>query len=93
MKGVSAFLIWYRFGDVDVYCPWDVVSYVNKLRVKRTLPPKDYWSNTSSNDVVRHFLEMAKPDTRDEIERLIAGESVAKVINDEPGADGASWSG
>lgn len=66
----------YRFGDAEVYCPWDVVSYVNKLRVKRTLPPKDYWSNTSSNDIVRTLLEDALPDTRDEIERLIAGESI-----------------
>lgn len=73
----------YRFGDTDVYCPWDVISYINKLLVKRTLPPKDYWSNTSSNDVVRHFLEMAKADTRDEIERLIAGDSVLKKVNEE----------
>ena len=73
----------YRFGDTDVYCPWDVISYVNKLRVKPTLPPKDFWSNTSSNDVVRHLLEMAKPDTRDEIERLISGESIYKRINEE----------
>lgn len=73
----------YRFGDTDVYCPWDVVSYINKLRVKRTLPPRDYWSNTSSNDVIRHFLEMASSETRDEIERLIAGESVSKFVSDE----------
>jgi len=73
----------YYFGDAKVYCPWDVVSYINKLRVKETLPPKDYWSNTSSNDVVRKFLKMAKADTRDEIERLIAGETVSKEIHEE----------
>ncbi len=73
----------YRFGDADVYCPWDVVSYVNKLLVKRNLPPQDYWINTSSNDVVRRLLEKAAPDTRDEIERLIAGESVVKAVNEE----------
>lgn len=73
----------YRFGDADVYCPWDVISYVNKLRVKPTLPPKDFWSNTSSNDIVRKLLEKASPDMRNDIERLIAGETVAKEINEE----------
>lgn len=73
----------YRFGDADVYCPWDVISYVNKLRVKPTLPPKDFWSNTSSNDIVRKLLEKASPDMRDDIERLIAGETITKEINEE----------
>lgn len=73
----------YRFGDADVYCPWDVISYVNKLRVKPTLPPKDFWSNTSSNDIVRRLLEKASPDMRDDIERLIAGETITKEINEE----------
>lgn len=73
----------YRFGDADVYCPWDVISYVNKLLVKRTLPPQDYWINTSSNDAVRRLLEKASSATRDEVEHLIAGESIMKVINEE----------
>lgn len=69
----------YHFGDTDVYCPWDVVSYVSRLQAKRTLSPQDYWSNTSSNDVVKKLLEYATPTTRDEIERLIAGESIRKA--------------
>lgn len=73
----------YRFGDADVYCPWDVISYVNKLLVKRTLPPQDYWINTSSNDVIRRLLEQASLETRNEIECLIAGESVMKAVNDK----------
>lgn len=73
----------YHFGDTDVYCPWDVVNYVNKLQAKQTISPKDFWSNTSSNDVVKKLLEKATPATRDEIERLIAGESVKKVIHEE----------
>lgn len=73
----------YHFGDVDVYCPWDVISYVHKLQVNRTLRPQNYWSNTSGNGVIRKFLENASSETRDEIERLIAGEAVAKVINEE----------
>lgn len=73
----------YRFGKRDVYCPWDVISYVNKLRSERTAPPKDFWANTSSNDVVRKLLETASSDTRDEIERLIAGECILKKVNEE----------
>ena len=71
----------YRFGDSDVYCPWDVVSYVNKLRKKRTLPPQDYWSNTSGNDIVRYFIEKVdKGLAKSELEALVAGEIVTKDI-------------
>ena len=73
----------YRFGKVDVYCPWDVISYCDELLDDLSIEPKDYWSNTSSNDVVRKFLEQATPDTRDAIECLIAGEVVTKEINEE----------
>ena len=73
----------YRFGDADVYCPWDVVVYVDKLCVKENIPPSDYWSNTSSNYILKKLLEQATPDTRDEIERLIAGETVWKEIKEE----------
>ena len=72
----------YRFGDSDVYCPWDVVSYINKLRKKRNLPPQDYWSNTSGNDIVRYFIEKVdKGLAKGEIEALVAGEIVTKEIH------------
>ncbi len=71
----------YRFGDTDVYCPWDVLNYVNKLLTNRTLPPQDYWSNTSSNDIVRHFMEkVGEGLTKKEIELLVSGETVTKEI-------------
>lgn len=73
----------YHFGNTDIYCPWDVINYIHKLLANRTLPPQDFWSNTSGNDVVKKFLEKAPAHTRNEIERLIAGESVIKVINEE----------
>ena len=74
----------YRFGDTDVYCPWDVLNYVNKLLTNRTLPPQDYWSNTSSNDVVRHFIEkVGEGLTKREIELLVAGETVTKEIHED----------
>lgn len=73
----------YRFGDADVYCPWDVINYVDKLLVQPKAEPQNYWSNTSSNDVIKSFLVQASSDTRNEIERLIAGESVTKQISEE----------
>ncbi len=72
----------YHFGNADVYCPWDVVCHCNKLRADEAAPPGDYWSNTSSNDAVRRFIEQAdNGTTKREIERLIAGESIVKEIH------------
>ena len=73
----------YRFGKTDVYCPWDVIRYCDDLLGEPTLDPGDYWSNTSSNYILKKLLEQATPDTRDEIERLIAGETVWKEIKEE----------
>lgn len=74
----------YRFGNVDVYCPWDVISYCDELRSDKTATPKNYWSNTSSNDIVRHFIEKAGTGTiKREIERLVAGEEVSREIHQE----------
>lgn len=70
----------YRFGNTDVYCPWDVISYCDQLRADPDAPPEDYWSNTSSNSIVRRFINKADRRTRDEIERLIAGEEIVKEI-------------
>ena len=66
-----------------MYCPWDVINYVNKLQKNRNLAPQDYWSNTSSNDMVRHFIEKVGDGlAKGEIEALVAGESVIKEINE-----------
>ena len=73
----------YRFGNVDVYCPWDVISYCDELTDDPSAEPKEYWSNTSGNDVVKKLLEKATADTRDDIERLIAGETVTKEIDED----------
>lgn len=74
----------YRFGNVDVYCPWDVINYIDELRADKTAFPQNYWSNTSSNDIVRHFIEKATAGTiKREIEALVAGETVTKEIHQE----------
>ncbi len=73
----------YRFGRVDVYCPWDVINYVNVLRWDPGAAPRAFWVNTSENHIIRRFLQMASSRTRREVERLLAGECVKKRVSQE----------
>ncbi len=74
----------YRFGNVDVYCPWDVLNYCDSLLDDREARPENYWINTSSNDAVGHFIrESADGMIKREIESLVAGETVTKEIHQE----------
>lgn len=74
----------YHFGRASVYCPWDVLNYCDDLRVNPTARPRNYWSNTSSNDVVRRLIEQSATGvTKREIEKLIAGESIEKELRQE----------
>lgn len=73
----------YRFGNAEVYCPWDVINYIYLLRSEPDALPKPFWINTSGNDIIRNFISMAKTGTRKELERLIDGESIPKKINQE----------
>lgn len=73
----------YRFGSLEIYCPWDVVSYCHALRMNPDQPPQNYWVNTSSNDIIRRFVRRAKQSTRNEIEQLIDGKSIWKEIRQE----------
>lgn len=71
----------YRFGDVDIYCPWDVINYVDLLNISSNKTPQPFWINTSSNDLVKRFIYMADKKTRDDIERLVAGEVIEKEVH------------
>jgi hypothetical protein len=73
----------YRFGNTSVYCPWDVINYCAKARFDRDAMPEDYWSNTSGNELVRRLIKRADQGTKDDIERLIAGETIVKEIKQE----------
>lgn len=73
----------YRFGNQDVYCPWDVINYCYALRASESAQPKAYWINTSGNDMVRKLIgKAADGTTQMEIERLIAGETIVKTLNE-----------
>ena len=74
----------YQFGDADVYCPWDVINYVDRLRGKKTLAPQNYWINTSGNDAVRYLIhKMGDGVLKSEIETLVAGDTVEKEIHED----------
>ena len=73
----------YRFGNTDVYCPWDVINYCAKLRADPDAAPRPFWVNTSGNDIILTFLRKTGPASRRELECLINGGTVRKKIRQE----------
>ena len=73
----------YRFGDTDVYCPWDVINYCDELLAAPSIPPKNYWANTSGNDLIRRMLKNANLTTKNEVEELLNGGQITKRIRQE----------
>lgn len=73
----------YHLNSLDAYCPWDVVCYCHALKMNPSAKPQNYWVNTSSNDIIRRFLAKADAVTRDEVELLINGGCVKKMIHQE----------
>lgn len=74
----------YQFGNAEVYCPWDVINYCDELRADIDAEPQNYWSNTSSNHIVKKFIQRADSGTaKHEIEQLLAGEVIKKEIRQE----------
>lgn len=70
----------YRFGNADIYCPWDVINYVKKLLSDPEAEPQAFWINTSGNSLVKRFVDKADRTTKDEIEGLVAGKAIEKNI-------------
>lgn len=73
----------YHFGRADVYCPWDVINHADHLRDDSDAKPQTYWINSSGNSLVRRLINRADSSTKDEIESLIAGEAIEKVIRQD----------
>ena len=73
----------YHFGRADVYCPWDVINHADHLRDDGDAKPQTYWINSSGNSLVRRLINRADSSTKDEIERLISGEAIEKVIRQD----------
>ena len=73
----------YIFGKINVYCPWDVINYCDELLADPTIPPKNYWANTSGNTLILRLLQKADQTTKDQIEELINGGTIVKSIRQE----------
>ena len=73
----------YRFGNADVYCPWDVINYCDELLANPVAPPQNYWANTSGNDLIFRLLKRADQTTKDEMEELLNGGEIRKKIRQE----------
>ena len=73
----------YHFGNADIYCPWDVINYVEHLRYDPEAEPEAFWINSSGNDLVKRFVAKADQTTKDEIEQLIAGDAIEKKIRQD----------
>ncbi len=73
----------YRFGKTDVYCPWDVINYCDELLADPAAPPKNYWANTSGNDLICRMLKNANLTTKNEVEELLNGGQITKRIKQE----------
>lgn len=73
----------YRFGKIEIYNPWSILNYVNMAIADREAYPKPYWSNTSSNSIIKELVENADSEVRLEIENLIAGESLKKPVHED----------
>lgn len=73
----------YRFGKAEVYNPWSILLYVDDLRIDRSAGPKPYWANTSSNSVVREMIERSDAGVKQELEELVAGGAIEKLVHEE----------
>ena len=73
----------YCFGNTEVYNPWSVINFVSSCRRNRNALPRPYWSNTSSNDIVRILVEKSDLSVRREIETLIEGSSITKPVHED----------
>lgn len=82
-EAVRAWYDGYRFGNTDVYCPWDVINYCDELLADPSALPKNYWANTSGNDLIRRLLRQANLSVKDEVEELLGGGQVTKRVKQE----------
>ena len=73
----------YLFGNVNVYCPWDVINYCDELLANPQTRPKNYWANTSGNAMVRRFIGKADKNTKNELEKLLDGKFILKAVKEE----------
>lgn len=83
VETVQAWYDGYRFGDMEIYCPWDVMNYVRDLQADPLAKPKSYWKNTSDNAIIRSFIEYTGSSITSKLEKLMAGETIVQKVEEE----------
>ena len=82
-EDVKAWYDGYHFGDLDVYCPWDVMNYLRDLRKNPKIKPASYWRNTSDNAIIRSFIDYAGENIHEKMETLLAGGYIIQKIRED----------
>lgn len=72
----------YHFGDLDVYCPWDVTNYVHDLLINPNAVPESYWKNTSDNAIIRSFIDYAGSNITKKLETLLSGQPIVQKVEE-----------
>lgn len=72
----------YHFGDLDIYCPWDVLNYIQKVKSTRATEPENFWEHTSDNSIIKTFLERTDFDVTEKFETLLNGGSIKENIEE-----------
>ena len=81
-EDVKAWYDGYHFGELDVYCPWDVMNYLRDLRKNPKIKPASYWRNTSDNAIIRSFIDYAGENIHEKMETLLAGGYIIQKIRE-----------
>ena len=82
-EDVKAWYDGYHFGELDVYCPWDVMNYLRDLRKNSKIKPASYWRNTSDNAIIRSFIDYAGENIHEKMETLLAGGYIIQKIRED----------
>ena len=82
-EAVKAWYDGYHFGDLDVYCPWDVMNYLRDLQRNPKIKPASYWKNTSDNAIIRSFIDYAEGNIAEKLETLMSGGCIVQKIRED----------
>ena len=73
----------YHFGDLDVYCPWDVMNYLRDLQRNPKAKPASYWKNTSDNSIIRSFIDYRGAKISQKLETLLSGGYILQKVEED----------
>ena len=82
-EDIKAWYDGYHFGEFDIYCPWDVMNYLQDLQFDPLKKPVSYWKNTSDNAIIRSFIDYSGPSISKKLELLLSGGYIVQTIEED----------